>query len=102
MTFLLINGNLFLERKTGYKIELHEFIKTYDLNLNVLRINSHKDHCEYEFYDQSNLATLPHTYFVINGVPVHYATSSFVQIMDIGLTTIVVHKEKFFGQPDPP
>ena len=77
-------------------VELDEFIKTYNLNLNVLRINPHKDHCEYEFYDQSNLATVPHKYFVINEVPVHYATSSFVQIMGIGLTTIVVHKEKFF------
>jgi nucleotide-binding universal stress UspA family protein len=77
-------------------IELHEFIKTYHLNLNVLRINSIKNHCEYEFYDQSNLTKLPHKYFVINEVPVHYATSSFVQLMGIGLTTIVVHKEKFF------
>ena len=77
-------------------VELQEFIKTYDLSLNVLRINYHKNHCEYEFYDQSNLTAIPHKYFVINEVPVHYATTSFVQLMGVGLTAIVVHKEKFF------
>ena len=76
--------------------ELKEFIDTYNLSLNVLRINTHKNHCEYEFYDQSNLAKLPHKYFVINGVPVHYATSSFVQLMGVSLTTIIVREEKFF------
>lgn len=75
---------------------LKEFIKTYDLNLYVLRVNLDKNNCEYNFYDQSNLTNILHKYFVINQVPVHYATSSFVQLFGIGLTAIIVQKESFF------
>lgn len=76
--------------------ELRKFIEGYKLNLNILRINTNKEHPEYEFFDQSNFATLPHNYFIINNVPVHHATNSFIQIKNIDITAIFVHPEKFF------
>jgi len=74
--------------------KLGEFIEEYELTLNVLRINPQINHSDYEFYDQSNLAILPHDYFVINDVPVQFATHSFIQIKKIGLTAVFAHKEK--------
>ena len=76
--------------------ELSGFIKNYKLNLNVLRINTHKDYHDFEFYDQSNLATLNYKYFAVNDVPIQHAINSFIQIKNIAITAIFIHKETFF------
>lgn len=76
--------------------ELNTFISSYNYNLNVLRIISHDEYSAFTFYDQSNLGSIKHDYFVIRDIPTHYATNSFIQIKDIGLSVIIAHKEKLF------
>ena len=61
-----------------------------------MRIQDDNKQSDYAFYDQSNLGSLQHSYFVIHDVPTHHATNSFIQIKNIGLTVIIAHKEKFF------
>jgi nucleotide-binding universal stress UspA family protein len=76
--------------------KLREFLSAYELNLNVLRLESCNDECEYEFHDQSNLISLAYKYFEIKDVPVQYAIKSFIQIKSIGITVIFVHDENLF------
>ncbi|WP_299114585.1 universal stress protein [uncultured Winogradskyella sp.] len=77
-------------------LSLNSFIKKHKLNLSVLRINPQKKHKNFGFYDQSNLSNIYYTYFEVNEVPVHYATSCFIQIKGIDMTILLAYKDTFF------
>lgn len=77
---------------------LKDFLVKQNLNLNVLRVNPDNDNPEFTLFDRSNLEGLKYDYFIINNVPVHYATNSFIQIEPIDLIAILVKDEGFFSR----
>jgi len=75
--------------------DLLEFIETYKLHLDVLRINPNTENDELEQEDLSNLALFDCTYNIINNVAMDAALSSYMQTNTIDFLSLFVKNEGF-------
>ena len=77
-----------------------EFAKHYCTKLHVLRVNpkdkNSKETSKEEEQFDALLTNLPHEYHVVDGVPMHYIVSSYIQTRAIDLMTLLVQKESLF------
>ena len=74
---------------------LLEFIETYQLHLNVLRVNPNNENVEMVMEDKFNLSILDSNYHVVNHVPMDFALSSYLQTNTIDFLSLFVKKEGF-------
>ncbi|WP_055442396.1 universal stress protein [Lacinutrix himadriensis] len=76
--------------------DLLGFIETYQLHLDVLRVNPNTENTEIEQEDLSNLALFDCSYQVVNEVPMDFALSSYMQTNTIDFLALFVKNEGFF------
>lgn len=75
--------------------DLLEFIETYQLHLDVLRVNPNTENKEIAQEDQSNLALFDCTYNTINNVSMDAALSSYMQTNAVDFLSLFVKNEGF-------
>ncbi|WP_158847013.1 universal stress protein [Algibacter sp. L1A34] len=75
--------------------DLLEFMETYQLNLNVLRVNPNKENAEIEKQDVSNLSILKCKYQVVNNVPIDFAVLSYLKTNTIDFISLFVKNKGF-------
>jgi nucleotide-binding universal stress UspA family protein len=77
-----------------------KFVKAYSSKLHVLRINQNGITLDVQNNDLKNIAyflkDFPGIYHNINGVPMHFAVSNYIQTHAIGLTILIEQKELLF------
>ena len=76
--------------------DLLEFIETYQLHLDVLRVNPNTENNELENEDLSNLALFDCSYHAVNDVPMDFAISSYMQTNTVDFLSLFVKNEGFF------
>lgn len=75
--------------------DLLEFIETYQLHLDVLRVNPNTENKEIAQEDQSNLALFDCNYNTINNVSMDAALSSYMQTNAVDFLSLFVKNEGF-------
>lgn len=74
------------------------FIEDFNLRLHVLRIASEKDNSNVAIQDKERLALLDSQYHIIEGVPIDYAVSSYLQTNRIDMTAFIKQEKSFLAR----
>ncbi|MWW24096.1 universal stress protein [Algibacter lectus] len=83
----VIDGNQFTD--------LLEFMETYQLHLNVLRLMPNKENLDIVKQDRSSLSILNCKYNVVNMVPIDYAVLGYLQTNTVDFMALFVRHEGF-------
>ncbi|MFK7833822.1 MAG: universal stress protein [Winogradskyella sp.] len=67
--------------------------EAFKLHLHVLRMSLKHDDANLVFKDKERLALLDSEYYLVEGVPVDYAVSSYLQTHHIDMTAFITHEK---------
>ncbi|WP_418636505.1 universal stress protein [Winogradskyella sp.] len=72
-----------------------DFIEDFKLKLHILRISSENDASNISLQDKESIALLDSKYHLVEGVPIDYAVSSYIQTNPIDITAFITQDKSF-------